>query len=50
MNTIGEVGTDRCIELADTRSVTLLDAPVFGNEDFSATYWTSAPKETGRAA
>jgi 3-hydroxyisobutyrate dehydrogenase len=32
MSTIGEAGTDRCIELAQERSLTLFDAPVLGTK------------------
>ena len=30
MSTIGEAGTERCVEFAQARSLTLLDAPVLG--------------------
>jgi 3-hydroxyisobutyrate dehydrogenase len=39
MSTIGEAGTDRCIELAQERSLTLFDAPVLG---------TKQPAEEGK--
>jgi 3-hydroxyisobutyrate dehydrogenase len=39
MSTIGEAGTDRCIELARERSLTFLDAPVLG---------TKQPAEEGK--
>ncbi len=39
MSTIGEAGTDRCIELAQERSLTLFDAPVLG---------TKRPAEDGK--
>jgi 3-hydroxyisobutyrate dehydrogenase len=39
MSTIGEAGTERCIELAQERSVTLIDAPVLG---------TRQPAEEGK--
>jgi 3-hydroxyisobutyrate dehydrogenase len=39
MSTIGEAGTDRCIELAQERSLTLFDAPVLG---------TKQPAEDGK--
>jgi 3-hydroxyisobutyrate dehydrogenase len=39
MSTIGEAGTDRCIELAEARSLTLIDAPVLG---------TKQPAEQGK--
>jgi 3-hydroxyisobutyrate dehydrogenase len=32
MSTIGETGTDRCVELAEARSLTLIDAPVLGTK------------------
>jgi len=32
MSTIGETGTDRCAELADGHSLTLIDAPVLGTK------------------
>lgn len=38
-STIGEAGTDRCIELAQERSLTLFDAPVLG---------TKQPAEDGK--
>jgi 3-hydroxyisobutyrate dehydrogenase len=39
MSTIGEAGTDRCVELAKARSLTLVDAPVLG---------TKQPAEEGK--
>jgi 3-hydroxyisobutyrate dehydrogenase len=39
MSTIGEQGTDRCVELARERGVTLIDAPVLG---------TKQPAEEGK--
>jgi 3-hydroxyisobutyrate dehydrogenase len=39
MSTIGEAGTDRCLELAHERSLTLIDAPVLG---------TRQPAEQGK--
>jgi 3-hydroxyisobutyrate dehydrogenase len=39
MSTIGEAGTDRCLELAGERDVTLVDAPVLG---------TKQPAEQGK--
>jgi 3-hydroxyisobutyrate dehydrogenase len=39
MSTIGETGTDRCLELARERGVTFLDAPVLG---------TKGPAEEGK--
>lgn len=39
MSTIGEAGTDRCAELAQASSLTLIDAPVLG---------TKAPAEQGK--
>lgn len=39
MSTIGEAGTDRCLELSDARSLTLIDAPVLG---------TKQPAEDGK--
>jgi 3-hydroxyisobutyrate dehydrogenase len=39
MSTIGETGTERCIELADEQSLTLIDAPVLG---------TKQPAEEGK--
>jgi 3-hydroxyisobutyrate dehydrogenase len=39
MSTIGEAGTDRCAELAQARSLTLIDAPVLG---------TKQPAEEGK--
>jgi 3-hydroxyisobutyrate dehydrogenase len=39
MSTIGETGTNRCVELAQERSLTLLDAPVLG---------TKQPAEDGK--
>ena len=39
MSTLGEAGTERCLELARERGVTLLDAPVLG---------TKGPAEEGK--
>jgi 3-hydroxyisobutyrate dehydrogenase len=32
MSTIGEVGTDRCLDLAEAHGITLIDAPVLGTK------------------
>jgi len=39
MSTIGEVGTERCVELAEAHGITLIDAPVLG---------TKQPAEEGK--
>jgi 3-hydroxyisobutyrate dehydrogenase len=50
MSTIGETGTDRCIELADVHSLTLIDAPVLGTrqpaEEAKLVVLASGPEES----
>jgi len=50
MSTIGETGTDRCAELAESRSLTLIDAPVLGTkqpaEEGKLVVLASGPEDT----
>jgi 3-hydroxyisobutyrate dehydrogenase len=47
MSMIGESGIDRCIALAQERSLTLFDAKEHGDKDFCETYLTSAQNQAG---
>jgi 3-hydroxyisobutyrate dehydrogenase len=51
MSTIGEVGTDRCAELAQAHGITLFDAPVLGTKQPAAegklVVLASGPQELG---
>jgi len=51
MSTIGEIGTERCLEIADAHRVTLFDAPVLGTkqpaEHGKLVILASGPEDSG---